>query len=417
MQHQLPVDRLGPDGPRMARAVTTCVHCGFCLPACPTYRVLGEEMDSPRGRILLMAQVLEGALPAEDAQPFIDRCLGCLGCETACPSGVRYRDLLEPYRERAAAQGTDGVVAGWRREVLLATLEVPARFRAAVQAGRLTRRLAALLPSSLADMLRLLPSQLPDPVVHPSVVPACGPRRGRVALVTGCVQDVLRPSTTTAAARRLAARGIEVVIPPDQGCCGALAHHVGETARAATRAHRHRAAFPSDIDAVVVTAAGCGSSMKAHPGGLAVPVVDIVEYLDVLDADAAPAQVSPAAAAPLRVAYHDACHLAHAQGIREAPRRLLARLPGVTLVPIADAEVCCGSAGLYNLEQPAVADALAARKAAAIRATGAAMVTTGNIGCLVQLQTALGADVEVLHTVELLDRLEGDLHLRTPETR
>lgn len=415
MQHHLPIERLGADGARMARAVTACVHCGFCLPACPTYRVLGEEMDSPRGRIVLMTQVLEGTLPAAEAQPHIDRCLGCLGCETACPSGVRYHDLLEPYRARAATRGDDGVFAGWRREVLLATMASPSRFRAALVTGRFARRLAALLPPSLAGMLRLLPADVPPPAAHPAVVPARGLRRGRVALVTGCVQDVLRPSITEAAARVLSTRGVEVVIPADQGCCGALAHHAGDTARASALASTHRARFSSDIDAVLVTAAGCGSSMKAHPGALSVPVLDIVEYLDGLDAPEATAAAAGTVPGALRVAYHDACHLAHAQGVREAPRRCLARLPGVTLVPIPEGEMCCGSAGLYNLEQPAMADALAARKATAIRTTGAMVVATGNIGCLIQMQTALGPDIEVLHTVELMDRLERTSGVRATE--
>jgi len=367
-------------------------------------------MDSPRGRILLMKQVLEGTLAAADAQPYVDRCVGCLGCETACTSGVRYHELLEPYRARTVAQGEDGVINGWRRDMLLTTLETPTLFRAAVAAGRLAGVLGPLLPEGLAPMLRLLPAHLPPPEPMPELVPPRGPRRARVALMTGCVQDVLRPSITAAAARVLAARGVEVVIPADQGCCGALAHHAGEAAHAARVAGWHRASFPTDVDAVIATAAGCGSAMKAHPAGLAVPVLDVAEFLDALGPAADTGAAVPGGAAagrvtPLRVAYHDACHLAHAQGIRSAPRRLLAALPGVELVAIPDGEICCGSAGIYNVEHADIASELGRRKAAAVRSTGAPVVATGNIGCLVQIQSALGRDVEVTHTVELIDRL------------
>jgi glycolate oxidase iron-sulfur subunit len=403
MQHALPVDALGLEGPAMATAVSACVHCGFCLPACPTYKVLGEEMDSPRGRIVLMKEVLEGTLPLADAALHLDRCLGCLACETACPSGVRYRDLITPMRARLARARPR-----WRQaplRALLGVMESPARFRAALGAGRLARPLAGLLPASLGAMLGLLPRRVEAAVASAPHVPAIGPRRGRVALMTGCVQQVLRPSITAAAARVLAAQGIEVAVPPGQGCCGALAGHCGERARGVSLAAAHRRHFPTDVDAIVVTAAGCGSWMKDHPCD-GPPVLDVAEYLDNIGVRARLRLSSP-----IRAAYQDACHLTHGQQLSAAPRRLLASVEGLTVAPLADAGVCCGSAGLYNLEQPAIAVELGIRKAAAIVAAGVSVVVSGNIGCLTQLDASLaraGAAVETCHLVELLDRASRD---------
>ncbi len=398
MQHHIPVDAAKPHTHRMAQAVSSCVHCGFCLPACPTYRVLGEEMDSPRGRIVLMKEVLEGGLSLADAAPHLDRCLGCLACETACPSGVPYRDLIEPFRARLVAARSPW--ARLRLRALLRVMESPALFRVAALAGNAALPLAPMLPTSVRAMLGLLPPALPGPTAVPPFTAARGPRRGRVALMTGCVQRVLRPSITDAAIRVLAANGVEVVVPPQQGCCGALACHVGDDARGRALAAAHARFFPADVDAVLATAAGCGSSMKEHRSA-GPPVLDVLEYLDQLGLAGA-----PALSAPTRVAYQDACHLAHAQQITHAPRRLLQGVAGVTLVPVADSGLCCGSAGLYNLEQPALAADLGARKAAALVASSATLVTTANIGCLTQMQASLGAPgqaLPVMHLVELLD--------------
>ncbi|MEP7116769.1 MAG: heterodisulfide reductase-related iron-sulfur binding cluster [Acidobacteriota bacterium] len=398
MQHQIPLAALIPGGEAMARAVSSCVHCGFCLPACPTYAVLGEEMDSPRGRIVLMKEVLEGTLALDDAAPHLDRCLGCLACETACPSGVRYRDLIEPFRERLVAQRSPG--AQLRLRALLRVMESPSRFRLAARAGSAARLVALLLPASLRTMLRLLPPTLPAQTAAPAFMPAVGPRRGRVALMTGCVQSVLRPSITAAALRVLAANGVDTVVPGNQGCCGALAGHVGDAARGRALGDAHRRHFPTDVDAVLATAAGCGSAMKdRHHDGP--PVLDLLEYLDGLGLSGL-----PRLDAPTRVAYQDACHLAHAQQVTSAPRRLLQAVAQLTLVPVTDSGLCCGSAGLYNLEQPALAAQLGARKAAALVDSGAAVVATANIGCLMQMQTSLAAATRalpVLHVVELLD--------------
>ncbi|MBL8136709.1 MAG: 4Fe-4S dicluster domain-containing protein [Acidobacteria bacterium] len=396
MHHQIPPAN-DPRRAAMAQAVSSCVHCGFCLPACPTYKVLGEEMDSPRGRIVLMKAVLEGALPLADAAPHLDRCLGCLACETACPSGVRYRDLIEPMREDLVARrpAADRLQLG----ALLGVMASPGLFRVAAAVGAGAKPLAPALPAPMRAMLDLLPARLPSPEMPPALTAAQGRRRGRVALMTGCVQQVLRPGVTAAAIRVLAANGVEVVVPAEQGCCGALARHAGDHAGGTTLAAAHAARFPADVDAVLATAAGCGSSMKdTHTGGA--PVLDVLEYLDRLG------PVTPLALPePARVAYQDACHLAHAQQITAAPRRLLGLVSGLTLVPLAESGLCCGSAGLYNIEQPDLAAALGRRKADAVAASGATLVVSANIGCLTQIGASLAAAghaVDVTHAVELL---------------
>jgi glycolate oxidase iron-sulfur subunit len=377
----------------MARAVSTCVHCGFCLAACPTYKVMGEEMDSPRGRIVLMKQALEGELSDSDARPYVDRCLGCLACETACPSGVRYRDLLVPFRARLEerARPLHQRVA---RQVLLSILQSPRRFRAAQAAGRVARLLSPALPKHLQHLLAMLPTTLPGPESLPAYTPAAAPRRARVAMLAGCVQRALRPSINASTVRVLAANGVDVVVPPDQGCCGALALHAGLASRGAALAQHNARVFPADVDAIITNAAGCGSAMKEQP--YAAPVGDVAEFLDALGL-----RTPLALEQPMTVAYHDACHLSHGQGIRAAPRRLLQQVANLTLVEIDDGEMCCGSAGLYNLEQPVAAAALGRLKAAAIAATGAGMVAAGNVGCLTQIEAY--ANIPVWHTVELLD--------------
>lgn len=413
MLHEIPVQRYGAAGPWMARAVEACVHCGFCLPACPTYRVLGEEMDSPRGRIFLMKEVLEGRLRAEEAAPFVDRCLGCLGCVTACPSGVAYGELLVPYREYAAARVRRPWTERLLRALVMQTLPYPGRFRAACGLARLARPVARYLPPRLRTMLELVPERLPARHALAPVVPAQGRRRARVAVLAGCVQQVLHPEIHRATVRVLAHNGVEVVIPPGQACCGALAMHAGEGPRARRFARRNLAAFPEDVDAVVTDAAGCGSAMKEygllfaghpeeeHARRFAARVRDVSEFLDELGA-----QPPPALSVRTRAAYHDACHLLHAQGVRDAPRRLLGLVGNLELVEPADAEVCCGSAGTYNLEQPEVARELGRRKAQALLATDPDVVVTGNVGCIVQVAAHLrmfGRPVPVLHTVQVLD--------------
>lgn len=413
MQHRIPPDPGNPQRDAMAHAIETCVHCGFCLPACPTYKVLGEEMDSPRGRIVLMKQVLEGDLTVADAQPHIDRCLGCLGCVTACPSGVPYGELLEPFRA-SNERGGAPTITRLRRRLLLDTLESPSLFRWSTRLGMLARRTAPFVPSALQPMMALLPDQVPTPRPLPALTPARGSRRARVALLAGCAQQVLAPDINHATIQVLAANGVEVVVPPGQGCCGALALHTGEQDRAYDRATTLMRAMPSDVDAVVTNAAGCGSAMKeyghafagrAQTDGLhafSARVRDVAEFLEQLG----PMDM-PSLPEPVIVAYHDACHLGHAQGIRQAPRALLERIGNVRLVEIPDGDTCCGSAGLYNVEQPEIAAALGQRKADAIRATGATLVAAGNIGCLVQIASHLGRTghrLPVLHTMEVIAR-------------
>ncbi len=414
MQHTIPVEQIGPWGEPMARAVQACVHCGFCLPVCPTYQVLGEEMDSPRGRIFLMKEVLEDQVPLEEALPYLDRCLGCLGCVTACPSGVRYGDLITPFRASAESRRRRGPVDRLFRRFVLATLPYPARFRRGVQLGRWARGLRRLLPGRLRDMLDLLPKHMPEATSLPGIVPAEGTRRARVALLAGCVQQVLAPDINGATLRVLARNGVEIVIPQKQVCCGALAAHTGAADQAKAMARRNLQAFPADVDAILTNAAGCGSGMQEYglwmrgepeeqaAAALAARVQDISLFLARLGI-----KPPPALEHPLRVAFHDACHLAHAQRVRNEPRQLLERIPNLRIVEIPQGEMCCGSAGTYNIEQPHTAAALGRQKAESILATGANLVVTGNIGCMTQIEAhlrRLGRPLPVLHTIQVLDR-------------
>ncbi|MFM8292390.1 MAG: (Fe-S)-binding protein [Planctomycetia bacterium] len=410
MLHQIPTDRYGPLGQPMADAVQACVHCGFCLAACPTYDLLGQEMDSPRGRIVLMKQVLEGQVTFADAQPHVDRCLGCLACEPACPSGVPYRDLISPFRALAVAEVRRGPWERLRRFLAARTLPFPARFRLAAWLGgtRLARRLA---PRPLRPMLDLIPAVLPPRQSWAEVNAARGPRRARVALLTGCAQQVLEPDITAATIAVLTSEGVEVVVPRGQGCCGGLAWHTGDLTAARGFARRNIDAFPADVDAIVTTAAGCGSAMheyhlvlrgtpdESRAEAFRRRVVDVTAFLATLGLRGSLRETR------LKAAYQDACHLAHAQGVRSPPRELLRSIPGLELVEIADPHLCCGSAGTYNLDQPEIAATLGERKARAILATGADVAVTGNIGCLMQVRMhlgRLGSTIPVRHTMQVL---------------
>ena len=419
MRHSIPLETLGPQGPAMAEAVASCVHCGFCLPVCPTYLTLGEEMDSPRGRILLMKGALEGELAQDEVLPHVDRCLGCLACVTACPSGVEYGQLLTPFREMTDKQRSRAPLTNLLRTLVNQTLPFPARFRAAATVARYTKALNPLLPAALGTMLDLLPDHLPASVHLPAVSPAQGKPQARVALLSGCVQQVLAPAINRATVEVLTRNRVEVVIPPKQGCCGALAMHSGAANQARGLARRNFKAFDLDaVDAVVTNAAGCGSGMHEYPllfagepdeeiaQRFAEKVQDISVFLDTLGLDAAPALSDP-----MIIAYHDACHLAHAQGIRDAPRRLLSAISNVTIVPIAEGEICCGSAGTYNIEQPQIAAQLGQQKAQAIRNTQAQAVVSGNIGCMTQIDShlrRLGTALPIYHIVEVLAMAYGD---------
>lgn len=411
MQHNIVLEGLNGQGPAMAQAIASCVHCGFCLPVCPTYKVLGEEMDSPRGRIILMKSVLEGSLTAEESAPYIDRCLGCQGCVTACPSGVQYGDLITAYRAYAEERRRRPVMEKLQRTLVQETLPYASRFRASAALGRLARPFAGLLPDELGGMLALLPGDLPASEPLPEILPAQGKRRARVALLTGCVQQALAPEINRATLTVLARNGVEVIIPRDQGCCGALSMHTGHAERARTFARANLDAFPTDVDAIVTNAAGCGSGM--HEYGLlfaGLPEEDEAKALAARSVDVSVflvqlGFVEPGPLpAPLQLAYHDACHLAHAQKVTDPPRRLLRSIPNVTLLEVPEGEICCGSAGTYNLEQPEIASELGRRKAANILSTGAQAVAAGNIGCMVQMRAYLrDAGVPVYHTMEVLE--------------
>ncbi len=417
MQHTIPVTDLrksiGPQIERMAEAIESCVHCGFCLPVCPTYQVLGQEMDSPRGRIVLMKSALEGTLSLEEVTTYVDRCLGCLACVTACPSGVQYNELLSPFRAYLRREVKPVFAKRLQRKLANETLPYPSRFRAAARLGRLAHPLKGAVPASLRSMLDLLPERLPDAQVLPVLLPAEGKRRARVALLAGCVQQVLSPQINWATLRVLAKNGVEVVIPPGQVCCGALHMHTGEFEQARRLARKNLAIFPQDVDCILTNAAGCGSGM--HEYGMlfagcaeaqqaeqfAGRVQDVSEFLAELGLIE-----TPAFSKRIKAAYHDACHLAYAQGITTAPRKLLQSVANLELVELDDGGMCCGSAGTYNIEQPQIAGQLGENKVRSIRSTGAEAVIAGNIGCMVQIRNHLaagGQTLPVLHTIEVLD--------------
>lgn len=425
MRHSIPVEQLEPRDAAMAAPIEACVHCGFCLSTCPTYVTMGEEMDSPRGRILLIKEVLEGGLELEAVLPYVDNCLACEACVTACPSGVEYGDLIVSFRDYAERGRRRPIADRLRRGLALRTLSQAYRLRLAARFGGLARATRRALPSSLAVMVGLLPRRLPPRRGLPERVEAEGARRARVALLVGCAQDALDPDITSAAIRVLARNGVEVLIPPSQGCCGSLAMHTGGGDQARRLARVNLEAFDLDVDAVLTTAAGCGSGMRAYGGvfrgeadeeraeSLARKTLDVSEFLAELGLREPPPPLAPG----LTIAYHDACHLAHAQGVRSAPRALLEAVDGLTLAEPPEWELCCGSAGIYNVERPDVAAELGERKARNLAGTGAEMIAAGNIGCMNQLRISLAEidrELPILHTVQVLDRaysrtLEGRL--------
>lgn len=409
MLHAIPTDTLGPLGEPMARAVSACVHCGFCLAACPTYRELGQEMDTPRGRIVLMKEVLEGKISFEAAQPHVDRCLGCLACEPACPSGVPYRDLISPFRALAAPMMKRSLLERVRRWMAAQTVPYPSRFRVAAWLGRIGK--AMPMPKALRPMLDLIPDEIPSAQSWNEVYPALGEKRARVALLLGCAQQVLDPDINTATIEVLTRNGVEVAIPPSQGCCGGLAWHTGALAAAQKFARRNLNAFPDDVDTILTNAAGCGSAMheyhlilrgtadETRAEAFRHRVMDVSVFLAKLGLR------EPLQEMKRKVAYHDACHLANAQNVRRQPRDLLKSIPGLQLLEITDVHLCCGSAGSYNLDQPEIAASLGAKKAKAVIATGADLVVTGNIGCMTQVALHLkrqGSAIQVKHTMQVV---------------
>jgi glycolate oxidase iron-sulfur subunit len=409
MAHRAP----GADAPDLDE-IRKCVHCGICLPQCPTYRVLGEEMDSPRGRIYLMRAAAEGRVGlSETFQRHIDLCLGCRACETACPSGVRFGSLLEATRAQLRRHGPP---AKHRllEAFVFSVFPEPARLGAALAAFKLYKRSGLRALVRATGVLRMLPrlaameallDDVPAAAPMPEVVAARGRAVGRVGLLMGCVQRHLYPNVNRDTARLLSLAGFEVVIPRAQGCCGALELHAGRLDAHASRARALAAAFPADLDFIVTNAAGCGSAMKEY--GHRVPelapfaarVRDVMELLAGAHLELGPLD--------LTVTYHDACHLVHGQRMRHEPRQLLSRIPGLRLVELGDSELCCGSAGVYNLLEPGMARELLDRKLARIAETGARVVAAANPGCLLQIAWGCrerGLDVALVHPVELLAR-------------
>jgi glycolate oxidase iron-sulfur subunit len=466
---------LDPDG-ELRGLAGDCVHCGFCLPACPTYQLWGEEMDSPRGRIHLITQILDGEAGTAAAATHLDRCLGCMACVPACPSGVRYDRLIEAAREwaedatgeddgisSAGAGPADAPVAGeawvgeaWTssepardapapppaggalparsrrdravRRAIFETFPYPARLRLLLPPLRLAQRtgvdrllgrsaLAARLAPELAASLRVAPARPAGkrPAGRlPERIAARGERRAVVGMLTGCVQQVFFPDVNAATARVLAAEGCDVIVARGQGCCGALSMHGGRRAEAAQFARSTIEAFErAGVDTIVVNAAGCGSAMKeygqllagdpdwaARAAALSGRVRDFSEFLAALG------PAAPRHPLPLTAVYQDACHLGHAQGITRQPRELLSGIPELRLAEIGDGGTCCGSAGIYNLVQPAAATELGARKAQSVWGAGGELLVSANPGCALQISAALGAQgtpMPVAHVAQVLD--------------
>jgi glycolate oxidase iron-sulfur subunit len=416
-----------PHDPPDPALIDKCVHCGFCLPSCPTYVLWGEEMDSPRGRIYLMKSAGEGRAAMTSAfVDHFDACLGCMGCVTACPSGVQYGPLIEATRGQIERRFARPPADRLFRSALFSIVPYPGRLRLALAPVLLYRRLQPALRRS--GLLRLLPrrlralAELAPPVSVsgltsrlPARAAATGARRMTVGLLTGCVQRLVFGHVNAATVRVLSAEGCDVLVPAAQGCCGALALHAGRLGEARAFATRTIAAFEqSGVERVVVNAAGCGSSMKeyghllaadrawaARARAFAAQVRDINEVL--VEMGEPRAERHPLR---LRVAYHDACHLAHAQGIRQQPRSLLRSIPGVELLPFAEQDLCCGSAGIYNLVEPDAARDLGRRKVSCLAAVEPDVVATANPGCTIQIAATAsqaGRPLSVLHPIELLD--------------
>jgi glycolate oxidase iron-sulfur subunit len=415
-----------PDLQEANKILRACVHCGFCTATCPTYVLLGDELDSPRGRIYLVKEMLESEKPAsKDVAKHIDRCLSCLSCMTTCPSGVHYMHLVDQARVRVEETYRRPWHERALRRLIATVLPRPTLFRLALFAAGLARPLAPLVPGRWGGLLRMAPAGLagPSPLDRAGVFPAEGVRRKRVALLAGCAQRVLAPEINEATIRLLNRHGVEVVVAQKAGCCGGLTHHMGEDDSALDMAKRNIDAWlgAGELDAVVINASGCGTVVKDYGymlrtdpawaekarrvSSLAKDVSEVLDALAITGGGAAPA---------LRVAYHSACSMQHGQRIREEPKRLLAAA-GFSVVDVPEGHLCCGSAGTYNLLQPELATRLRDRKVAHIESTRPQVVATGNIGCIQQIQS--GTPVPVVHTVELLDWATGGPAPRALEGR
>ncbi len=406
-----------PDVAEANKILRACVHCGFCNATCPTYELLGDELDGPRGRIYLIKNMLERDIPATaDVVRHVDRCLSCLACMTTCPSGVHYMHLVDQARDRIEETyrrpRADHIV----RALLAAVMPRPALFRAAMLAAQMLRPVLRALPGRIGAMAALMPARVPNPgsVERPQTFPAEGARRRRVALLTGCVQSVLAPEINAATVRLLTRHGCEVVVARGMGCCGGITHHMGRPALAFARANIDAWSAEADgagLDAIAINTSGCGVTVRDYGyllredsdyAAKAARVSALAKDVTELIADLGLAKLTRAGG--LRVAYHAACSLQHGQRVREPPRALLATA-GFTVLEVPDGHLCCGSAGTYNMLQPEIAGALRERKIAAIASTGPDLIACGNLGCMVQLAGA--TPLPLVHTAELLDWATG----------
>ena len=409
-----------PQTAESERILRACVHCGFCTATCPTYVLLGDENDSPRGRIYLIKDMLENDRPAtQEVVRHIDRCLSCLACMTTCPSGVHYMHLVDHARAHIEKTYERPPLDWLMREFLRRVMPHPGRLRTALQASILAKPLVPLMEliglTRLAAAVRLAPARLPGHRMAKRVYPALGQRRGRVALLSGCANEALAPQIIQSTVRVLNRHGIEVTIPPDEGCCGSLVHHMGREHEALDAARANIDAWTEEmqgdgLDAILVTISGCGTTVKdygfmlrgdADYAGKAAAVSektrDISEYLAQLPLQAA-------GVPPLTLAYHSACSLQHGQKVHREPKALLARL-GFGVRDVPEGHLCCGSAGTYNIMQPQIAGRLRARKVANIESLKPDAIAAGNIGCITQI--AAGTSIPVIHPVELIDWATG----------
>jgi glycolate oxidase iron-sulfur subunit len=419
-----------PDIAEADKILRACVHCGFCTATCPTYVLLGDELDSPRGRIYLIKEMLEkDRPPTREVVKHIDRCLSCLACMTTCPSGVNYMHLVDQARVRIEKEYTRPLTERLLRAALAWVLPRPGLFRLSMNLARLGRPLAALLPTPepaspspslwrrIGAMLALAPGKLPAPGPSGgSVFPAIGEKRGRVALLQGCAQQVLAPRINQAAINLLTRHGVEVVLVKDEQCCGALTHHLGRDDDALARARANISVWAAEaerngLDAILVTTSGCGTVIKdygfmlredrqfaASAVKISALAKDITEYVSAIDL------LPPQQQSDIVIAYHSACSLQHGQKITQAPKELLSK-NGFVVKDVPESHLCCGSAGTYNILQPDIASRLRDRKVANIATVKPDMIAAGNIGCMVQI--ASGTSVPVVHTIELLDWATG----------
>ena len=411
-----------PDIAEADKILRACVHCGFCTATCPTYVLLGDELDSPRGRIYLIKDMLENDRPATaDVVPHIDRCLSCLSCMTTCPSGVHYMHLVDHARAHVEDTYRRPLLDRVTRAVLARVLPNPTLFRWSLLGALLAKPLAPLLDAiglkPLAAMLRLAPAKVPTRGAHgPRVFPAQGERRGRVALLTGCVASVVAPEINAATVRVLTRHGVEVVLAAGERCCGSLVHHMGRRAEALAAARTNVDAWTREIegqgiDSILVTASGCGTTIKDYGFMLrddqayaekaktvSALTRDVSEYVNKIS------NLNTVSRPPLRVAYHAACSLQHGQKITRDPKEMLSK-SGFVVKDVPDGHLCCGSAGTYNMLQPQLARALRDRKVANIAKVAPDVIAAGNVGCITQI--AAGTDVPVVHPIELIDWATG----------